>query len=811
VTISRRFALSGAALVVALLLLGTGMWWLVGTTQRGDAHRSVRAVLDGERARVVRELDRVTADLTPDPVGRVLRDRLPDAAGGDPVAVRALGRELARLVGYVPELRVVTVLDARGRPLVGADATGRIDDPAAPPAADLDAMTASFATDARAVPYWVGEAVLAGTDDERFAHAMPVIDDARTVGYLWSEVSLDAIAGTVATPGLGGDLVGVAIVRTEAQGLQVVAGPALRAAAALDEVVPYSRTDLAAVRATASVGEVIGGLDGPRGSVLATAERIPGTPWSLVVTVDEDEAYGPYRHVLALGLAGLTLAGLASIAVTARVHRRLTTRIGRISASAAALEAGQLGVRVGDRTDDELGHLGRAFDRMADTLVGQLEQRRAMEAVADQLARRDMLTGLPNRLALEEHIDQQLGRRSLGDSTFAVLFCDLDEFKSVNDDLGHRFGDEVLLIVASRLRQVAGPHTFLARFGGDEFVLVRDTATGTDPTVFAQRIQASLSEPFVVDDQELFVTASIGIALASDDSTCDSLLREADAAMYRAKALGRHRHVTFDASIPMKALNRVDRTTELRRALVNGRLRLVYQPVVDLADRTPWAYEALVRWREGDTEIRPADLVERATELDLVRVLDRWVLHSCCTQLRRWRDVTRHVPVIDVNVTTLTLSDPGFAEEALGILAEHGVAPGELCFEVTEDAIAGPTDQVRANLERLRAAGARVAIDDFGIGHSSLARLRDLPVDLLKLDRCFVQDIDVDASAQAVTGSIVGLANQLGLGIVAEGIETERQLEVLRQLGCRYGQGFYVGVPGEASTVVPEVRAANIA
>jgi diguanylate cyclase (GGDEF)-like protein len=385
-----------------------------------------------------------------------------------------------------------------------------------------------------------------------------------------------------------------------------------------------------------------------------------------------------------------------------------------------------------------------------------------------------------------------------------VFFCDLDEFKTVNDDLGHSAGDALLRDVAQRFGAAVGPQHVLARFGGDEFVVVaRGLASDEQAFELAERMRESLSTPVSLAGRDVFVTTSVGVAISREGATAETLVRDADAAMYRAKEVGRHRVVLYNETIGARANNRLSMTTELRRAIAHGGLTTAAQPIVDLFTGEVYAYEVLVRWSHGGKEIDPSEFVMRATELDLAGALDRWVLNEACRSMRRLQGTTiAEVGWLHVNATGTSLIDVGFADDVLRVLAAHHLPPSALCLEIVEDRLGGASHDALETLARLRRHGVRVAIDDFGTGHSSLARLRDLPADTVKIDQAFVRDIATDRASVAITSSIISLARELGLEVIAEGIEQAAQQEVLQRIGCRYGQGYLLCPPQAVADVV---------
>ncbi len=533
--------------------------------------------------------------------------------------------------------------------------------------------------------------------------------------------------------------------------------------------------------------------------MIARISQVEGTDWGLITKVDQHEAYAAVDRTLRIGLFGLLVASLAVLATMALAFRSTARRIRRISASAEAISNGELDARIADPSSDELGQLARSFDTMADSLAEDVGRRQKVEAELADRALHDVLTGLPNRMALQEALEAALADGA-GDGSVAVLFCDLEEFKTVNDDLGHSAGDVLLRAVARRLATTLGSQATISRFGGDEFVLVaRDLAPPQHALELGVAVQEALADPFWVGGREVFVTASIGVATATPGCTPETMLRDADVAMYRAKQLGRRRIVVHDESLGAYAADRLAHTTELRHALSAGTLRLALQPIVALGSGEVVAYEALLRWNRRGVEVDAGSLVSRIAELDLAGELDNWVLRQVCALLRDGGGPHGSTgvasPRVHINLSAASLLDERFAERLISMMTDAGLSPSRMCVEVLEDRLPEGFNPARSTLARLRAAGVSVALDDFGAGHSSLRRLRDLPVDIVKLDRSLVDPLDRDPTMSAIVSAILGLADRLHLEVVAEGIENPLQRDELLRLGCRYGQGYLIGAP----------------
>ena len=432
--------------------------------------------------------------------------------------------------------------------------------------------------------------------------------------------------------------------------------------------------------------------------------------------------------------------------------------------------------------------------------------RRAASGARAALAHRathDPLTGLPNRRAFSEHVDEALAERRSGDSgRVAVLFVDVDDFKLVNDSLGHRAGDRLLETVADRLGDALRPQDVIARFGGDEFtILVADVADEADALRVAQRLATTLTPPIVLDGEPRFVTASVGVAVAGAlHLDADQLLQDADVAMYRAKERGKGRCEAFDDSLRAVAVRRLALEGGLREALVNGELHLVFQPQVRLPAGTVSGAEALIRWRHPQLgTISPAEFIPMAERLGLVDEIGAWVLREACAEAMRWE---RDDVEVAVNVSPRQLVSEGFADVVRDALAASGLVPRRLCLEITETALLSDVEGTRAMLERLRALGVLLAVDDFGVGHASLRHLRQLlPVDILKIDKSFVDGVVGDAEDTAIVNAAIRLADGLGLECVAEGVEHEEQADALAVLGCSMAQGYHFARPLEADAI----------
>jgi diguanylate cyclase (GGDEF)-like protein/PAS domain S-box-containing protein len=444
---------------------------------------------------------------------------------------------------------------------------------------------------------------------------------------------------------------------------------------------------------------------------------------------------------------------------------------------------------------------GRAHSRQGYLL--DITDRRTAEEQLRYQAFHDPLTGLANRALFIDRVEHAaLVRGRTTELGIAVLFLDLDDFKTVNDSLGHASGDTLLCAVGSRLVDAVRPADTVARFGGDEFaVLIEDLASHADAAEAAERIADILRVPFVVDGREMFVTASIGIAFGHD---ADELLRSADVAMYGAKAGGKAHYAFYEPAMDDAAHTRLQLTADLRRASFRGEFMLEYQPTVDLLTGRPTGLEALIRWRHPQRgSVMPLEFVPLAEETGLIVPIGRWALAEACAQGAHWLRTVPASPslTMSVNLSVRQLHHEGLVEDVAAALRGSGFPARLLTLELTESMLVRGGDGVIGALHGLKELGVRLALDDFGTGYSSLSYLRNLPVDTLKIDRSFVEGADAGPEGESVLRGIVQLGQALGLVLVAEGIERSSQADALRSLGCPFGQGFHFWKPLPANEI----------
>jgi diguanylate cyclase (GGDEF)-like protein len=444
------------------------------------------------------------------------------------------------------------------------------------------------------------------------------------------------------------------------------------------------------------------------------------------------------------------------------------------------------------------------------SLRAEVAERRAAEDRLRHMALHDSLTGLHNREYLTDQLRRCLERKQrMSDYCFAVLFLDLDNFKLINDSLGHDTGDELLVELAERLRTAvrsldASAREFedtTARLGGDEFIILLDgIRRPTDAAVVAERVQQMLMPPFMLRGQEVTVSASIGIALSDRAyQRPEEILRDADTAMYRAKASGKARHAIFDERLHSEALHRLQLENDLRRAMESGQFRVVYEPIVSSETADVIGFEALIRWDHPERgTVLPGEFIPVAEEMGLIVPVGRWVMRQACARLREWTDrcraagVARDDITVSVNLSRRQLMEPGLQADVEAALAATGLSGDRLNLEITETQVMHDPERVSAILHNLKRTGIGLHMDDFGTGLSSLSSLHQLPIDALKIDRSFIMNMSRQPQFAALVFAVLTLAKNLQMKVIAEGVETGEQLDQLVDLGCDYIQGYHV-------------------
>ena len=501
---------------------------------------------------------------------------------------------------------------------------------------------------------------------------------------------------------------------------------------------------------------------------------------------------------------GLLATGMVALLVAIGVvlQRALVSPVRQLADAARQIETGTLDADVpATGRKDEVGDLMRAFAHMRDSLVRHDRDIRRM-------AYTDALTGLSNRLAFRELLDQRLAQGHGTAQQLALLFADIDDFKRVNDTIGHDAGDEVLMQFSGRIREVIDQHggggAELARFGGDEFVLLLQGQAGEDDIRtragrVADALVRELARPITVHGRQVFLGISIGIALFPDDaSDVSALMKNGDIAMYQAKVAGKNCHRFYSRVMDQAVERRVRMEQDLRGAWERGELSLAYQPVYRLDDGRLAGAEALLRWRHPEHgQVAPALFIDVAEQSGLIEAIGPQVLRAACVDAREWQRASAAArPLfVSVNVSARQLRASDLATQVEAVLRETGLAPRQLHIELTETAVIGDETRVSGLLARLRNSGVKVWLDDFGTGFSGLSHLRRVPVDGVKIDRSFIADVLRDPDDLALTNAIIAMAHSLGIEVVAEGVEKEGQYAILRERGCDMAQGYWLGHP----------------
>lgn len=454
-----------------------------------------------------------------------------------------------------------------------------------------------------------------------------------------------------------------------------------------------------------------------------------------------------------------------------------------------------------------LSPLQTARGVLVSAAVRDITERRRIEAALTRRTLHDALTGLPNRVVLADRLDRAMLRSERSGTTAAVLFVDLDRFKLVNDSRGHAVGDRLLIACAERLTRLVRPADTVARFAGDEFVVVADE--GMDPLAakaLAERIIAAFTAPIVVDGEDLYVSVSVGVALSASGRSADQLLRDADAAMYRAKENGRARCEVFDATMNSEAELRLALGNDLHRALERDELVVHYQPIIDLAAGCPAGAEALVRWQHPTRGLlTPGEFIPVAEDTGLIVPVGARVLGLAARQWATWQPGPGRM--VNINLSAHQVRHPDLVPTVLAALHDSGLDPSCLCLELTETVLIEDLDSRRHTLQALKDLGVRLAIDDFGTGYSSLTYLKRFPIDIVKIDRSFLAGLGVSRYDRTILEAIIELVHALGLRAAAEGIETAEQLDLLVRLGCDLGQGYHLAPPAPAATFGPALAA----
>jgi diguanylate cyclase (GGDEF)-like protein len=503
--------------------------------------------------------------------------------------------------------------------------------------------------------------------------------------------------------------------------------------------------------------------------------------------------------------AGMALVGRISNPRASALDRyslRMGTLVERHLAEAALIAA----KLEAERTAAEALQAKQDIEQATAALREEIAMRIRTEARLEHIARHDPLTGLPNRTLLNERLDQEMQQAAARGRKLALLYIDLDNFKDVNDTLGHAVGDNLLRQVAARFAEELAPGAMVARIGGDEFALLQVVIEGPgQAATLAERLITRVCQPFAVDNRTIFIGASIGITCFPDDAeTVDMLQRNADLAMYLAKSEGRNRWCFYDNTLNRAAMRRALLEQALREPSLQSQLEVVFQPQVDLLTDRVGGVEALMRWRHPEQGlIPPQEFIPAAERSGMILDLGTWVLRESCRQAVRWRQAGLPRITVSVNVSTAQFRIGNMPHLVAQVLAETGLPPSWLELEITETGIMHDVHVAAEMLVALHQQGVGLAIDDFGTGYSSLSYLRRLPVDRIKIDQSFINDVTTSEDAAMIATTIVKLAHSLRLQVVAEGVETAEQVAFVRQTGCAYAQGYFYGEPMAANGIPP--------
>jgi diguanylate cyclase (GGDEF)-like protein len=534
--------------------------------------------------------------------------------------------------------------------------------------------------------------------------------------------------------------------------------------------------------------------------------RGPLTVGRLVVTFHDGLIRADMAQQRRIALAVLSAAfGLLAVATLLAVRWLVVVPLGHLRDSLRHNAAAETRHPLAVRTDDELGEVMSAYNH----LLGEIDQR---SRDIHHLAYHDQLTGLPNRRLLEDRLGHALAVVERQGRSVAVLFADIDKLKVVNDTLGHKVGDELIRIVASRLTAATRSMDTVARWGGDEFVVViENVASPGEASSISEKIIEAVGQPISLGNNLLRVGISLGISLFPEDGRdVTALIKNADMALFEAKMRGRNAFHFFDQAMNTRALRRLEIEMALRQAIQHAQLELHYQPKMGTASGRMAGVEALVRWRRpGEGLVPPDQFIPIAEESDLIIAIGDWVLREACAQIQRWRAKGMGDIHVAVNISARHFRRPEDVEAIIAVVDASGVPPHLIEIELTESLLLHDPERVVAHLKRLREKGFGIAIDDFGTGYSNLSYLRGLPITTLKIDRSFVTDVEQDEDGAEIIRTIVAMANTLKLGLVAEGVETEGQLAFLRSCCCDVVQGFYFARPMPAAEIEAFVKASE--
>jgi diguanylate cyclase (GGDEF)-like protein len=521
----------------------------------------------------------------------------------------------------------------------------------------------------------------------------------------------------------------------------------------------------------------------------------------VVSVLPESDFSGSVQENIKQTLLLSIVAILLTILMGLIMARRLVEPIDRVVSAIAQLASGHWQDDLPDSHVAEINQLTAGFNQMA-------SQMRLSFTTLEYTAHHDSLTGLLNQGAFRERLQQSIDRHLKSGQRFAIMFLDLDHFKYINDSFGHLVGDMLLVEVSQRLQDCLRSSDVIARFGGDEFVILLTNIDRIEDAVqVADRITKALENPFLLEEQEVFISTSMGIMMGQDaDVDADRILTNADWALYSAKAKGKATHVIFGDHLHTESRDRIQLESELRHAIERSEFEVYYQPIVDLKTRAIYGFEALIRWHHPDRGfVSPDAFIPIAEDTGLIVPMDWWVIEQACQQLYDWqRRFDRPDLTMSVNLSQKQFSQPDFVDSLSWVLQSVGLNPETLKLEITERIIMDNDASAKLRTQELREMGVQLSIDDFGTGYSSLSRIQELPINTLKIDRSFISHLSSETDSTAIVDAIVSMARSLDLTVIVEGIETEYQCDLLRDMGCHQGQGYLFSRP------VPVVNATDL-
>lgn len=515
-----------------------------------------------------------------------------------------------------------------------------------------------------------------------------------------------------------------------------------------------------------------------------------------IVNMNHVTEYDSYKGLVYLGEKGETIPKIAS---AARIHKEHIEKIMEmLKVAQAKHNHGILNERQLERELESIVAQGdERFLRSYATLMAVTERKWAEQKI-HHMAFHDSLTNLPNRLQFRQKLMDAFRKADQNEKMAAIVFLDLDRFKIINDTLGHHVGDELLVLVSNKLKSHIHEQNFVARFGGDEFIILMSNVNHVDEvTKFAESISALLDESFMYENQELFITSSIGISLYPQDGTdVDTLIKNADTAMYRAKEKGGHAYELYHSDMNLRSLERLNMEIQLRRALERNEIIIHYQPLIDLRTGVIFGMESLVRWNHSTMGlISPGEFIPVAEETGLIIPLGNWVLIEACRQNKIWNEMGLGNLRVSVNISVKQFQQPNFYKIVENVLIETDLDPSLLCLEITENIAMMNVSYIVDTLTRLKELGVQISIDDFGTGYSSLSYLKRFRVHTLKIDKSFIKDLTTDEETAAIVKAMITMSRQLNMKCLAEGVENLQQLQFLKEHGCDEIQGYIFSRP----------------